>query len=285
MNPNMSSACHIADASYQVPRCTDAGFLPAIIHVCEKESVAVLIPTIDTELPIFAGEKDSFKRRGVRLVVSDLFIVNLARDKFLFQSKLIESGIACPRGGKVDFDREALDVLPWPCIFKPRDGSRSIGLVRAESKADVPDACMNECYLWQEWWKGVEYTVNMFVCADGRVACAIPHERVEVRAGEVSKGVTRKIPALEDVAQRLGAVISGAYGPLCFQAIVRDDGEIAIFELNARFGGGYPLAHYAGGHFTQWILEDVLGLPSSVNNFWKPNKLMLRYDESIFTNA
>ena len=54
MNPNMSSACHIADASYQVPRCTDAGFLPAIIHVCEKESVAVLIPTIDTELTIFA---------------------------------------------------------------------------------------------------------------------------------------------------------------------------------------------------------------------------------------
>ncbi|NDD70965.1 transcriptional regulator, partial [bacterium] len=57
------------------------------------------------------------------------------------------------------------------------------------------------------------------------------------------------------------------------------------FEINARFGGGYPLADQAGAKFAQWILEELANLPSSANNEWREGVLMLRYDATVFTDT
>ena len=80
----------------------------------------------------------------------------------------------------------------------------------------------------------------------------------------------------------LAAVLPGAVGPLCFQAIVKESGEVAVFEINARFGGGFPLAHRAGARVSQWLLEEVCGLPLSAENDWRAGVTMLRYDAAIF---
>jgi carbamoyl-phosphate synthase large subunit len=57
---------------------------------------------------------------------------------------------------------------------------------------------------------------------------------------------------------------------------------VAILEINARFGGGYPLAHRAGAPFTQWLLEEATDRSSSAHDDWRPGVTMLRYDEAIF---
>ena len=38
----------------------------------------------------------------------------------------------------------------------------------------------------------VEYTVDMYFDRNSNLKCIVPRERIEIRAGEVSKGVTRK---------------------------------------------------------------------------------------------
>ena len=79
---------------------------------------------------------------------------------------------------------------------------------------------------------------------------------------------------------------AGARGALCFpRAIVTDDETCAVFEINARFGGGYPLAHQAGARFTQWLVEEALGLPDTANDDWKSGVTMLRYDDAVFLDA
>src|SRR3546814_3383661 len=65
---------------------------------------------------------------------------------------------------------------------------------------------------------------------------SVPHERIRVRAGEVEKGVTRRLPQLQDLAERIAAALPGPRGALCFQAIVDDNGDASVFEINARFG-------------------------------------------------
>jgi carbamoyl-phosphate synthase large subunit len=62
----------------------------------------------------------------------------------------------------------------------------------------------------------------------------------------------------------------------------RSDGAPALFEINARFGGGYPIAHHAGATFTKWLLEEAAGMPSSANNEWRSGVRMLRYDQAVF---
>jgi len=48
--------------------------------------------------------------------------------------------------------------------------------------------------------------------------------------------------------------IPGLFGAICFQAIVGADGPV-VLEINARFGGGFPVTHRAGARFTQWLLN------------------------------
>jgi carbamoyl-phosphate synthase large subunit len=58
----------------------------------------------------------------------------------------------------------------------------------------------------------------------------------------------------------------------------------AVIEINARYGGGYPLAWAAGARYPVWFLEEVLGLPSTAHDDWTADLVMLRYDEAIFVH-
>jgi carbamoyl-phosphate synthase large subunit len=55
-----------------------------------------------------------------------------------------------------------------------------------------------------------------------------------------------------------------------------------MIEINARFGGGFPLANRAGAKFPLWLLEQLMGKSSTVTNEWQDGMLMLRYDDAVF---
>lgn len=102
--------------------------------------------------------------------------------------------------------------------------------------------------------RGREYTIDVLADRDGRCVCVVPRLRIEVRSGEVSKGVTVRSPRLQDLAGRICAALPGAFGTLIVQVFVDgppDDAatDLAVIEINARYGGGFPLALEAGADF------------------------------------
>jgi carbamoyl-phosphate synthase large subunit len=127
--------------------------------------------------------------------------------------------------------------------------------------------------------------VNMFCDRTHRMRSAVPHLRYETRAGEISKGTTERQRALLEISSQVAGALPGVMGALCFQAIVRADGVAAVFEVNARFGGGYPLAWRAGARFSRWLLEWAGDLPSSIHDEWQSGLTMLRYDGAVFLDA
>lgn len=282
-HPECSPACLQADARFVVPQCTDAGYVPRLLEICAENEVGMLVPTIDPELVVLSAHQAEFAAIGTHVIVSQRDVVALCQDKFGTAKRLASAGIPTPKTlSLADYLRDP-SALPQPVIAKPNSGSASVGIVRPRQPDELADLNPEE-YIVQELRQGREYTVNVFFDRAGRLHCAIPHERVEVRAGEVSKGVTRRMPGLEDAAQKLEAALPGARGPLCFQAIVARSGEIAVFEINGRFGGGFPLAHRAGARMSQWLLEEVNGLPLSAHNAWRPGVRMMRYDAAVFVD-
>jgi len=130
---------------------------------------------------------------------------------------------------------------------------------------------------------GEEHTVDILIGRGGEVLCAVPRRRIEVRGGEVSKGVTVRNPAIEDVAVRLAGALPGAFGVINVQLFHDANGEIAVLEINARFGGGYPLSARAGANYPRWILESLCGLESTArSDQWQSGLTMLRYDAEVF---
>ncbi len=282
MDPEMSSACQSADAAYKVPACGDAAYVDALIELCIREKVKLLVPTIDPELAPLSRASARFEGIGTTVVISNEATVALAGDKLATAQQLIAAGVPAPKSARLADYLKAPDILKGPLIAKPLNGSSSAGIVFATG-ADELRKLAADRYVVQEKWTGQEFTVNMFFDHAGKCITAVPHERIQVRAGEVSKGRTCRQPQLLIVAQQIAALLDGARGPLCFQAIVRPDGMICVFEINARFGGGYPLSHQAGAVFTQWLLEEAAGLPTTASDYWQDGVLMLRYDCAIFS--
>lgn len=280
LNPDLSAACTLADHSFTVPRADDPAYEHAVLDLCRQEGVSLLIPTIDPELEPLSRLKPTFAAAGTRLVIGSSELIEIARDKAATADFLADHGIPSPRTAALT---EAAE-MPWrfPVFVKPRHGSASRGIRIVQDAAALQMVTEEEPLIVQERLTGPEYTVNMYFDSAGELRCAIPHVRLQVRAGEVEKGRTCRVPELEDLARKLAGALPAPQGPMCFQAMADANGRAALFEINARFGGGYPLAHQAGAMFSRWILEEHLGLPSTANNDWREGVSMLRYDAAIF---
>ena len=280
--PHLSATCQWASSSFAVPRCTSPDYIEKILNICLTQKVKILVPTIDTELPILSAAHEQFRHAGVHLVASQPNAVKVARDKQLTAEVLAQAGVPSPRTARLADFLSGKAPLNFPLILKRIDGSSSIGLCFAQNFDEVKSLRLDESsYIAQEKCLGAEYTINCYVDQKGNLRAAVPHRRIETRGGEVSKGVTERRADLHQLAHQIVKALPGLRGPFCFQAILTKEGPV-VFEINARFGGGYPLAHAAGATFGKWIMQEALGLPSTAHNDWQSDLLMLRYDTSHF---
>lgn len=280
LQPRLSSACCSADAAFAVPRADDAGYADALLCICAAHGVGLVVPTIDPELMPLSLNRERFAALGCTVAVSDPDLVATARDKLHTARFLAAHGVASPQTRSLDAVLADPADWIWPTFVKPRHGSAGRGVRVVLSPADVPP--VTEPMIAQDVLRGPEFTVNMFFDAAGRLRSTVPHQRLQVRAGEVEKGLTIDIAELTAAAHRLAAALPGPRGALCFQAMLDADGGAQVFEINARFGGGYPLADRAGATFARWLIEEALGLDSSITDRWLPGVTMLRYDAAIF---
>jgi hypothetical protein len=136
-------------------------------------------------------------------------------------------------------------------------------------------------YVVQKYIDGMEVTTSVYLSGFGQVHAVVSHSRLEVRSGEVSKAVTIDQPLLVEYARILAKNLA-LIGPFCFQTIAPNHRRPQIIEINARFGGGYPIAHQAGAHFTRYIIEQALGREPTPCGSCTVGLVMLRYDAAVY---
>jgi carbamoyl-phosphate synthase large subunit len=279
-----SAAVQLADDFYLVPRCTDPDFIPEVQQICEQEQVHLVVPTIDTELPAYAAAREHFGIRGTAIAISSPDTVGICYNKIRTHEWLVAQGFPVPKQAAPEVVLG--DSRDWelPLIVKPIDGSGSLGVRIVSSFAELAAlVSKSNGVIVQECIQGAEYTVNVFVNRQGRCVCAVPHFRMEVRGGEVSKGVTVKNREMMELAGTLVESMPGAGGALNVQCFSTAAGNLKVIEINARFGGGYPLAHRAGAPIARWLIEEIMGRePQELFDGWKDGLTMLRYDEAVF---
>ncbi len=282
MRPELSAACQVADVAIKSPRVTDPAYPDFLLDLCKSHSIALVVPTIDTELLVLAQHREVFAQQGVHLVISDEDFVRRCRDKRLTADLFSGLGIDVPR----IFPRDGIE---FPCFAKPYDGSCSIGAALLPHAQALSTAMLaDEKMMFMEFIDGShsEFTVDAYYNKHGRLRCFVPRQRLETRAGEVSKGVTRKghvYAYLRDKLDRL----EGARGCITVQLFANaDTGRFAALEINPRFGGGFPLSHSAGAHYPGWLIDEYLldqALP--FKDDWSQDLLMLRYDAKVLVHG
>jgi carbamoyl-phosphate synthase large subunit len=286
-NPAYAPAAYLVDKCYPVPRCSDRSFIGEVLSLAKAQKVSLIVPTIDPELPLYASARELFLSEGIQVAISGCKTVNIAGDKVETNSWLNSHGIPTVRQSSSQQVMKELQRWPLPLIVKPRRGSGSIGVMKIASYEMLQAILSSDPELLiEEYATGEEHTINVFVNAQRYCVCAVPHRRIETRGGEVSKGVTAKNPALMKLARTIVAALPDAFGALNIQCFLNELGVMRVTEINARFGGGFPLANEAGAVFPLWLLQETLGIPSpSEFEEWTDQLTMLRYDSAIFFKA
>lgn len=279
MCPQRAPAAMVSDGYFKVPPCSDGSYVRELLKICSENNIGVIIPTIDTELIILAENRQRFAEHGIEIALSDIDFVQTCRDKRLTGQFFTERGISVPC--PVDKHQPKYEMFA-----KPYDGSSSqnIHVIRNEGELtkellDDPKMMFME-YIDSKEYK--EFTVDMYYGKDGKVKGIVPRERIEIRAGETSKGITRK-NYIQDFLKERMSVLDGVRGCICLQLFYREsDHDIKGIEINPRFGGGYPLSYYAKANYADYIIREYLkGETIDYSEDWLDNTLMLRYDENI----
>jgi carbamoyl-phosphate synthase large subunit len=180
-----------------------------------------------------------------------------------------------------------VDNLNYPVFIKPYDGSCSVGIKIVNSKNELTeDLVSNPKNMFMQYLPPSvydEYTIDMYYNKHSELTCLVPRKRIEIRSGEINKGVTLKNKVYNFILSKLSK-ISGVIGCLTLQVFVNKTNidEIYGIEINPRFGGGYPLSYHAGANFPKWIIEEyIFNKEIPIFESWESNLLMLRYDDEV----
>jgi carbamoyl-phosphate synthase large subunit len=269
-----------------VPRIHDPRHIPELFRLVETESIHAIIPLIDSDLLALSQVADQLAELNCAVIISSEEVIRNCADKLLTYQLLRSAGIDTPRTWTTaEILSQPQHVFPY--FMKPREGSAGQGLYRVNDEDELrvfakrcPDSIV------QEFVDGIEHTLDVYTGLDGVPRCVVPRRRLEVRTGEVSKGLIVKDPAIMAVGRHVVKVLGACRGVVTVQCIVTPDGRIRVIEINPRVGGGAPLAIAAGADFPKWLMMELLGreLPADCDNY-QDNIAMYRYDESIFVDG
>ena len=220
---------HLCDAFHRVPAGADPGFADAMLDVCEREAVEVVLPQSSFDLPGLAAARDRF---GARVMVSSPRTVARSNDKADTYAMLDRIGVRGPawrrvRGGEAV--GRAAGELGYPesdVALKPifSSGSRGFRILSASAdrreqlltnRPGVAEALRLEELvellgddetelLVMELATGKERTIDGI--ADGRrILLGHPKTRESMRAGLAMYFETLDDPELMEIAERIVA--------------------------------------------------------------------------------
>ena len=296
----LSPALQLCDQRFSVKRTTHAGYIEQILSIVKANSVKLLVPTVDLDLKLLAQNKSKFDAMGCRVLVSDPEVIDICQDKRKTYKFLLKNNFDTPATGSI---RTVLknskssiyglaianrkSQIGFPLFLKPWDGYAGRGNAVVNNRKElmfyakrVPNA------ICQELVKGTEYTCDVYVDFGMKVRCVVPRKRIEVRAGEVSKGQVAKNARIMSEAVTLVEKLGAGPGVITLQLFLTEGGEVKYIEINPRFGGGAPLSIKAGADFPKWILQELAGgKPNIRPDGFKDNLVMLRYDSEVWLDA
>ncbi|MBC7343368.1 MAG: ATP-grasp domain-containing protein [Clostridia bacterium] len=274
-----------ADRAFLFPDFRSESYLPKLLEICEREGVNLLIPLIDPELPLLAQHKETFESINTVLVLSSLSSVSIANDKLATFAFFKSNGIPCVSTRLYSEDDEPRSEKSFPLVVKPRYGSSGQGVTLCSSYRELEVAASKtQEVVIQPLIRGPEVTIDLFGDGTGRLLSAVPRQRLKIRGGEVERAITIEIEPLMESVLRISSGFK-PYGPVNVQCFITDEGPL-FTEINARFGGGYPLTYAAGADFPRMIIEMFLGRdPESQLGNYTRGLVMSRYDEAFFTLA
>lgn len=270
------------DRYYQVPRGDDPRYADAIVDICVREQVDIVIPIMSVELVTLARNVEKFEKAGVILSVSDLEPLQIANDKLalfeFMQAKDLPVPRFCPVNCVADVDK-ALEKVGVPAVFKTTEGSGSRGMriidpgksrfdilfhekptsayvTLQDFKETLQEGDMPQM-LAMEYLPGHEYSVDL-LCDHGKVLYSMCRRGLNVQTSIILDGVVEDKPEITGLCSRVAEALK-LTGNIGFDVKERADGTPVIMECNPRATAGISEFTASGVNLLYLNIKRCLG--------------------------
>ncbi len=284
-----------ADASAVVPPCSSSKYVPALLKLCSRFEIKVVIPTVDEEVSVLARAAGKFRGRGIALPIPPAGTVRLARDK-LRVARFNWRGVDVPR--TVSFDSvsglsKKIATVQLPCVVKQRvgRGGRGFGVIETIEDAIYWRRNQNTDLILQEKIDG-DLLLVQGLAKGGRLLVSIVHKRLAVKSpgsGTATAAVTVKDTGAVDALQRVVRQLEweGALGVEFIHD--RDSGKYFLIDINPRICGQSHLSTMAGLNLAYGLVQLAKGRKVTVGPSYKSGLAFVRtwrdigvpYDELV----
>lgn len=272
------------DQYYQVPRGDDPGYAAAILDICRKEHVDVVIPIMSVELETLAKNEVMFKEAGVILSVSSLESLKIANNKLALFEYMRDNNIPVPKFWKVNSVEDvdpAIEHIGVPVVFKTNEGSGSRGMRIIDPSKSRFDILFHEkptsAYVTlqdfketlqegemppmmaMEYLPGNEYTVDM-LCENGKVLYNMCRRGLNVQTSIILDGIVEDKPEITGLCAMVAEKLK-LTGNIGFDVKERADGTPVIMECNPRATAGVSEFTASGVNLLYLNIKRCLGEP------------------------
>jgi carbamoyl-phosphate synthase large subunit len=291
-----------ADEAFVVPPIEAPDAVDALIRLCRDNDVGLLLSLNDFELRLLADERERFLEIGTIPVVSSPTVVETCFDKLATAELLSSCGVRTARtfhSPEAAAAAVAERTVAFPLVVKPRWGSASVGVevvadqrqlelaaawlaLKLEQRPEMGSRDRSDLrtVLIQEHLPGREYGVDVVNDLGGRYQATLARRKLAMRAGETDRAVTVPVEPFEVVSRRIADRLSHVGNLDCDMFL--DGEDVAVLELNPRFGGGYPFSHAGGANLPAALLAWARG--ETADPAWlrqRPGVTSAKYDRLV----
>src|SRR5699024_7881516 len=204
-----------ADNFYVTSSIKAPGYLDEILEICDKENVSAILSLIDPELSLLANNKEKFESKGITLLQSSKYAIDLSLDKFQFYNEVSSLNFKTQRSFteyKSIINELEENTLEFPLFVKPNLGSASINNTKVFD-IETLNNLFNNCddLIVQEFIDGLEYGVDVYIdFISKKVVSIFVKEKMKMRAGETDKSIAirddKLFKIIENFVLKLGYI-------------------------------------------------------------------------------
>lgn len=281
----LAPAIYEADRHYIVPNITDPKYINVVLDICKREHIIGVLSLIDPELSLLAQNEEKFSAIGTKVVGSGYEQCERALDKMQMFHWLSSYGYPCARSyhDKNAFFRDVNEgKISYPVFVKPVRGSASIAISKVYDRETVELLFAHDDNLMiQELLDGQEIGADCYIdFISGELVSIFTKKKILMRAGETDKAISFKDEKLFALVEQF-VKDSGWRGQIDID-IFEVNGTYYIFEVNPRFGGGYPHAYECGCDHMTMILNNLNGVANEKHfGDYADGVYMMKYNEVI----
>ena len=275
-------ALYNADACFIIPQANKENYIDELLKLCIKNKIDGIVSLNDMELPVLAKNKKIFSDNNIKLIISSQDVVEICCDKYKIYGFLIKNGFQTPKT-YISLEKTLKDIqkniLCFPLLIKPREGSASIGIKKIENEENLRISFENNDNLMiQEMLKGQEFGVDVFNDSSHQPVSIYVKKKIKMRAGETDKAISIYDKEIIEIIKKFSAKLE-LYGPADID-LIKQNNKYYITDVNPRFGGGYPLSHALGAEFPKKIISLIKSeeIKADYHKYNEDTVMMKQYD-------